>query len=130
MDKPVSVMAGVGKSLWAVALSADGNQIAFRDERDPKSLDPNNRGQGQWRVFDLLRRKLMLWTNPDDFKPVRQFHEWNDWTVKPSLNNAFLWYAVTPEAGNSRCRSTKIATACRAATRFYRPPTSSRCGSP
>ena len=35
MDQPVSVMAGAGKSLWAVALSADGYQIAFRDQRNP-----------------------------------------------------------------------------------------------
>ena len=93
-SSPFSVMAGAGKSLWDVGLSADGNQLAFRDQRNPEALDPNNRGQGPWRVFHLLKRK---WTDPGDFTPVRQVRDWKGWSVKPNLSNAYLWYARTPD---------------------------------
>src|SRR5262249_59474392 len=40
---PVSVARGVGTGLWAVALSADGRYLCFRDRRDLARLDPNGR---------------------------------------------------------------------------------------
>jgi WD40 repeat protein/uncharacterized caspase-like protein len=94
MNQPVSVMDGAGKSIWDVALSPDGTQIAFRDQRKSQSLDPNDRGQGPKRVFDLLGRK---WIDPADFKAVAQQRDWKGWTVKPHPTNAAVWYAVTPE---------------------------------
>ena len=48
-----------------MALSKDGKQVAFRDQRNPQWNSPNDRAQGPWRVFDLVRRK---WINPADFK--------------------------------------------------------------
>jgi WD40 repeat protein len=94
MREPVSVMSGAGKALWDVALSTDGSQIAFRDQRNPKALDPNARAQGPWRAFDLLRRE---WTDPDKFEGVKQLRQWNGWTVEPHPTDANTWYAVTPE---------------------------------
>ena len=92
-DHPVSVMAGAGRSLWGVAVSADGNEIAFRNPRNPQSLDPNDRGKDRRRIFNLLKRK---WTDPADFKPVKQLSAWKGWTVKPNKGDAYVWYAVTP----------------------------------
>jgi hypothetical protein len=91
--KPASVMGGAGSCLWAVALSQDGNRVALKDRRDPQSADPNRRGTGPWRVFDLPRRQ---WVDAAGFAPVKQLNTANGWTVKPDPKDPYKLYAVSP----------------------------------
>jgi WD40 repeat protein len=94
LDKPASVMAGKGTCLWGVALSADGKQLGFRDQRDAASIDPNARAAGPWRVFGLGVRK---WLPADRFKPAEQLDHIDGadgWRVEPDDKNAYVWYAV------------------------------------
>ncbi len=88
--KPVSVIHGSGRNLWDVRVSAAGTSIAFRDERDPASTHPNQRGKGSWHAFDLTR-----------CKPLKAEAEWvaplvtaDGWTVEPDPKNRHLWLAV------------------------------------
>jgi WD40 repeat protein len=100
---PVSVMDGTGRSVWEVAMSADGKRVGFRDQRDPDAADPNARGKGSWRVFHLGKRE---WADPADFQAVKQYRTWGEgavWRVtgleddkKPGAMNPAVWYVVTP----------------------------------
>ena len=90
-DKPVSILRGTGACLWDVALSKDGGAVGFRDQRDPDSTNPDARGLGPWRAFDLLRRQ---WLAPADFIPVRRLTTADDWTVEPDAKDPYVWWAV------------------------------------
>lgn len=99
MDQPISTMTGVGKALWDVALSKDGKQVAFRDQRRAKSLNPNDRGQDAWRIFHLWRRQ---WNKPSQFTPVEQQRAYKGWAVEPDPYNAGRWYAVHQVNGQAQ----------------------------
>ena len=88
------MLRGAGSCLWGVALSAKGDQVAFQDQRDPKSSDPNQRGAGPWRVFDLSLRK---WRDAADFKAVEQLATADKWTIEPDGDDPYVWYAVSPK---------------------------------
>jgi WD40 repeat protein len=91
LKKPVSVMRGVGSGLWEVGLSKDGRAVGFRETRDHESLDPNHRGKGVWRAFDLFTRE---WLEPNEFKPVSNLSEAGGWHIEPSRESPFVWNAV------------------------------------
>jgi WD40 repeat protein len=99
--RTVSVLAGKGRSIWGVALSTDGQQIGFRDQRDEKSRHPNERADTKqpWRVFNVRSRE---W-GKDEFKPIKQIPDSADWKVVPDSpkpgerRNPFRWYVVTPK---------------------------------
>jgi WD40 repeat protein len=99
MDQPVSTMTGVGRALWDVAVSTDGKQVAFRDQRQLRSQDPNDRGQGAWRVFHLWRRE---WTEFAKFTKVQQQRKYDGWTVEPDAENPSRWYAVHAANGQAK----------------------------
>jgi WD40 repeat protein len=92
--EPASVMRGVGTCLWSVAVSRNGEQVAFQDHRDATSADPNHRGKGDWRAFDLLKRK---WVEAGDFKPAEQFTTAGGWTVQPHPTNPRRLIAVNKQ---------------------------------
>jgi WD40 repeat protein len=89
-DRPAGVMEGDGTCLWGVALSPNGRHLGFLPRRDPGSRDPNRRGTGPWRVFDLPGRQ---WVEAKDFKPVPNRTEAGGWHVEPSTD-PYKWYAV------------------------------------
>jgi WD40 repeat protein len=87
----VSVMRSKGSGLWGVGLSSDGHTLAFQEKRDPRAADPNHRGMGPWRVFDLT---------PPGYKPGKNFvpaavvDTLGGWRVEPDAHNPYLWRAV------------------------------------
>jgi WD40 repeat protein len=91
LKKPSAVAVGRGTSLWGVGLSADGEQLGVRDRRDAKAADPNARGAGPWRVFNLATRE---WQADDKFEAVAQLDQSDGWRVEPHATDQFVWYAV------------------------------------
>jgi WD40 repeat protein len=92
--EPASVMRGVGTCLWGVAVSKSGEQVAFQDRRDATSADPNRRGKGDWRAFDVVKRK---WVEAGDFKPAEQLTTDGGWTVEPHPTNPRRLIAVNKQ---------------------------------
>ncbi len=89
--EPASVLRGAGSCLWDVAFSADGQSFGFRDERDPRSADPNARGRGPWRGFDSAHRQ---WLTDDEFTksaPVARQTSLGGWSIEPDADPHFLW---------------------------------------
>jgi WD40 repeat protein len=93
--KPVSVMVGAGRALWDVAISEDGKQIGFRDQRKAHWEHPNERADGPWRVFNLEDRE---WADPAKFQMAKRYDTLGDWTVTAVQKDPFVWYAV-PKGG-------------------------------
>jgi WD40 repeat protein len=90
--EPAGVQRGAGNGLWAVALSSDGLSVGFKDRRDPRSTNVNERGAGPWRVYDLDDRRMKAAAG---FKPREQLQkEEGGWRVVPDPANPYLWYAV------------------------------------
>lgn len=81
-----------GRGLWGVALSADGNRVSFQADRDPQPTDPNRRGAGPWKHFDLPGRRFV---EPADFapKPIaeRSPGGWRVVTLDPQNPRADVW---------------------------------------
>jgi WD40 repeat protein len=94
LDKPASVMRSAGSCLWEVALSKDGRLLGFREGRAPGATDPNQRGRGPWRVFDLAGRE---WDDPKEFQPLPHRARASGWRVRPDRNDPYVWYAVDPD---------------------------------
>lgn len=69
---------GPGSCLWSVALSADSRFLGFKDQRDAKPKSPNERGDGEWRVFDLHQRKF---APSRVFKPLAPITETGGWKL-------------------------------------------------
>jgi WD40 repeat protein len=90
-DGPVSVMRGIGSCLWDVGLSRDGNVVGFRDHRNGKSIDPNDRGDGPWRTFHLGRRRL---ATDASFEPMRRLATVDGWRVEPVKDDKYAWQVV------------------------------------
>jgi WD40 repeat protein len=72
---------GPGKSLWSVALSADSRFLGFKDQRDANPAGPNQRGRGEWRVFDLHQRKF---APAHVFKPAEPIAPTGGWKLHTS----------------------------------------------
>jgi hypothetical protein len=98
--EPVRVLRGDGRGLWQVALSADGKYLGFQDQRDPGATDPNARGSGKWRVFDLAGRTFRPDRKVGTFEPVAPLETLRGWTVQPDEKDEYLWYAVHPTHGS------------------------------
>src|SRR5262249_56482300 len=77
--KQISEIRSPGSSLWGVGLSENGRLLGFRIQRDSNPNSPNTRGKGDWRVFDLDKRR---WAQAQDFQPVRPLDRANGWTVQ------------------------------------------------
>ncbi len=86
----VSVMEGAGSCLWDVGLSRDGNALGFKDRRNASSVDPNDRGDGPWRTFDLPRRQL---ASGQAFAPVKRLDRADGWRLRPDPVDPYLWHA-------------------------------------
>lgn len=93
-EKPITQIQGVGTSLWGVALSENGRYLAFHDQREPAPADPNHRGKGPWRVFDLQRRRF---AQPRDPKWLEARSTAGGWTVQASIKDPYVWFAVAPD---------------------------------
>lgn len=92
--KKTSVVVGVGRCIWGVALSSDGNYVSYQDERATNPTHPNKWGQDPWKSFDLSSRG---WA-PDSQQVDRvvPLETENGWKVSPDRNDAFKWYVVSP----------------------------------
>jgi len=95
-EKPLSVVRGAGRRIWAVNLSENGTVLGVQTERDPSSPDPNRRGCCEWSRFDLPR---LLPTGDDSQKWVDPVVTANGWSIEPDAEDRFTWYAVRKEDG-------------------------------
>lgn len=96
VQTPLSQVRGPGSCLWDVAFSKDGRQLGFRDQRADNPATPNQRGRGDWKVFDLYARN---WSAPGaKFQPVEKLEQADGWSVQPTRGRD--WYVVGP--GNVR----------------------------
>jgi WD40 repeat protein len=93
----VSTMEGVGSCLWDVGLSRDGNVLGFKDRRNAASPDPNDRGAGPWRTFDLPRRQL---ATGQAFEPVKRLEQADGWRLRPDAVDPYIWH-VDHQSGKS-----------------------------
>ena len=89
-DKPVSVVRGSGRRLHGVNLSEDGNVLGVRAGRKVDSLDPNDRAEGPWVRFNLVR---FTTTADANVKWVGVLREAGGWTIVPDEESRFVWYA-------------------------------------
>jgi len=91
------VALGAGRGLWGVGLSPDGLSLGFQSHRDRNPPHPNERGSGDWIVFDLKKRVFL----PADKTISTAFARGRiqpepalgDWTVDFDPKNSALWYA-------------------------------------
>jgi WD40 repeat protein len=81
-----------GASLWGVGVSKDGNLLGFQEARAEVAADPNRRGSGPWRVFDLYRRKF----TSAAFQPVEPRPTAGGWTVGFTPDQA-RWEVIGPD---------------------------------
>ena len=93
---PLSAIRGAGTGLWGVGLSANGRYLAFHDKHNPESTNPNERGAGDWRVFDLKQKKFEAQL-PEGVKIVQPIRRSANWAVEPDDKNSYVWYAVDPD---------------------------------
>jgi WD40 repeat protein len=93
----VSELVGPGNGLWAVALSPDARHLAYKDRRNRDAKTPNDRGAGDWKVFDLQQRR---WAAPGTFTPASPSDSAGGWKVRTSLPgkyDSYIWYVEGPE---------------------------------
>jgi WD40 repeat protein len=87
--RPVGEPAvGVGRGVWQVGTRADGTIICFRQTPNPTAYDPNNRGTGPWRCFDLSR---LSWTETESPQITAQT-ELGGWRVEIDPHSEFHWF--------------------------------------
>jgi WD40 repeat protein len=94
-DRAISDFRGVGSGIWGIALSTNDRYLAFKEQRNPVAVDPNERGLGDWKIFDLDKRKLTS-TPPADFKLVQPLRTAGNWRVEPDKDRPYVLYAVDP----------------------------------
>jgi WD40 repeat protein len=86
-------IAGPGQCIWSVSISQDGHHIGFQTERSHNPQDPNHRGTGTPRIFDLKKRLFVkdqgiVWAPRQDRSP-------DGWQVKFSTR-ADQWLVQAP----------------------------------
>jgi WD40 repeat protein len=86
-------VAQPGRSLWGVALSPDGNTVAFQDRRHHVAPHPNRRGTGPWRYFDLANRRFVDGT---PFVPQPSSESPSGWKVDTNTRHAHIWHVISP----------------------------------
>jgi serine/threonine protein kinase/WD40 repeat protein len=104
LTEPVEVVRGDGRGLWQVALSQDGKNLGFQDQRNSLATNPNARGSGAWRVFDLAGRTFWPQGKVSTFKPFSPLEELRGWTVQADRKDPHLWYAVHAKHGRCELR--------------------------
>ena len=87
------------RCLWEVRLSKDGNIVSYRDERNPLPTNPNRRGQGRWRQFDLTQRKFLVDAEVPEPSPLTERSPlgWTVLTGDRENVKAEQWHAVSRE---------------------------------
>ena len=88
------VSVGVGRTLWEVRASEDGTRISFRSEPLDRPTDPNQRGAGPWRTFDLKDRTWVRGNQPQGNGPLMTV---NGWRVEPDPSDQFRWQVVSAD---------------------------------
>lgn len=100
-DRPVSVVRGAGRRVYAVNLSEGGDAVAVQTGRNPASTDPNDRGSGPWVRFDLARFAPTADARQKWLGPVTSA---GGWEVVPDRESRFVWHAERAGAGGARVR--------------------------
>src|SRR5439155_6384095 len=105
----VTKLVGAGNGLWAVALSPDARYLAYKDRRNRDAKTPNDRGAGDWHVFDLQQRN---WAAAGAFTPATLPDSAGGWKVRTSLppdlqgeglppreerQNSYIWFVENRE---------------------------------
>jgi hypothetical protein len=88
---PISVAQGVGRKPWELALTANGQLVGVRTQRNPTADLPNHRGTGPVSGFNLQTGKPLTDLNQ---KWIGVNDTADDWTVEPDQMKRDLWYAV------------------------------------
>ncbi|VTT97504.1 peptidase c14 caspase catalytic subunit p20 : WD-40 repeat OS=Microscilla marina ATCC 23134 GN=M23134_00154 PE=4 SV=1: WD40: WD40: Peptidase_C14 [Gemmataceae bacterium] len=89
-EKPLSVVRGGGRRLYAVNLSESGEVIAVKTGRNPAATDPNDRGTGPWLRFNVPRFAFAPNDRGTWLGPVRTA---GGWEVVPDEASRFVWHA-------------------------------------
>ncbi|HVK18983.1 MAG TPA: hypothetical protein VM533_18780 [Fimbriiglobus sp.] len=90
-------VAQSGYSLWGVALSLDGERVAFQEQRHAAAPHPNRRGTGPWRTFDLTTRRFVD-EAPSMPPPVDDSPDgWKMLTNAADNRRADLWHVESPD---------------------------------
>ena len=97
--KTLGEVAQPARCIWEVRLSEDGKVMAYCDERNPLPTNPNQRGQGAWRQFNLRQRKFVVSDKVPEPSPLttRSPQGWTIFTGDRENVKAELWFAVSPE---------------------------------
>jgi len=99
--KPVSVVRGTGRRMFAVNLSENGEVIAIKTGRNPTATDPNDRAQGEWTRFNIPRFTHTANTRGVWLGPVNTA---GGWEVVPDAASRFVWYAERAKPDGTRER--------------------------
>lgn len=83
---------GVGRTLWQVQATEDGSRVSFRSTPLNRPTDPNARGQGPWRTFDLHKRQWVRGSEPQGHGPLTSA---NGWTIETDPTDQFRWAVVS-----------------------------------
>jgi WD40 repeat protein len=84
-----------GESLWGVKLAKDNKRIYFSSDRDPNSVDPNDRVKGEWRSFEIASGKVTPGAKLDD--AVAPKLTLDSWSVAKT-KNPYVWEVVGPNS--------------------------------
>jgi WD40 repeat protein len=94
--KRLPAARGLGSGLWGVRLTADGRYLAFNEQREASAADPNRRGSGEPRYFDLRRRRFEK-SKPENVRLVEPIENYKGWTVRADEKTPWQWHVVEPQ---------------------------------
>jgi WD40 repeat protein len=93
---PLSTVRSPGSNIWSVALSENGKYLAWKDKLNTNPQAPNDRGTGDWRVFNLEGKvRRILPGKPEDFEPVAPIESLSEWKVQTG-GSSFRWRILGP----------------------------------
>ena len=83
-----------------MAITPDGQKIAYQTEREPEAAHPNQRGRGSWRGFDLVEAKFTPAVSPELSTTRESDSGWKVLTANPETGELWqFWKLQSPNNG-------------------------------